>query len=191
MSFGNNLTQVDAGILELVLLEVIPKGVVRFLEIGMHTGETARGVKEYVERRGAELQYCGIDNGTLCKVEPPFTGALVLKGDSAEVFPFAPEEVDVVFVDGCHSFNHVILDSFHYGPRVCLGGFLIYHDTSPQIQHTMREATGPAHALFYNSVNAALNAMRMRQDSRWQLFKEGHEPGATIGGMTVFQRRLI
>ena len=188
MAFSNNLTVIDAGILELVLLELIPSGVVRFIEIGMNSGETARGIKEYVEERGATLKYCGIDSGLLGKPQSPFMGALVLEGDSAEVSPSAPDEVDAVFVDGCHSFNHVILDTFHYAPRVRAGGFLIYHDTAPHIQQTMREATGPDHPLFYNSVNAALLALRLREDNRWRLFTEGFDAESKIGGMTVFQK---
>jgi hypothetical protein len=73
---------------------------------------------------------------------------------------------------------------------VCVraGGFLIYHDTAPHIQQTMREATGPDHPLFYNSVNAALLALRLREDNRWRLFKEGFDAESKIGGMTVFQK---
>ncbi len=108
-------------------------------------------------------------------------------GDSAEVFHLVPDELDVVIVDGAHSRNHVILDTFNYAPKVVAGGFILFHDTSPEIQHTMREAYGPDIPQFYNSVNEALVLMEWPHPD-WAVFAAEYEPGEKHGGFVVYQR---
>ena len=188
MSYGA-LNSADIRVLEKVLAAACsaPPQPVRVLEIGVHSGSTARGMKEFIEARGFAIEYCGVDNGVLTEIKQPFPGAEIVLGDSAEVFHLVPGGFDVLIVDGAHSRNHVILDTYNYSPKVRPGGFILFHDTSPEIQQTMREAYGPDIPEFYNSVNDALAMIRFPWRG-WSFFASEYEPGHKYGGMTAFRR---
>lgn len=190
MSNYTSILPCDVEILEKCLKAVLPytnDDVVRFLEIGVFGGDTARGVKAWCDKRGLELEYCGIDNCAQLESQAPFPGAYFIKGDSAEVFHKTIDNLDIVFVDGCHCVNHVILDTIHYGRLVKAGGFMIFHDTSPEIQQTMRDPHGPDIPEFSNSVILAHNLMRF-PFYPWDLRWEKYQPGAKSGGSRAFQK---
>lgn len=184
VSYGN-LTLTDIRVLERVLAEYRGR-TLRFLEIGMNTGATARGIRDFCVEADIFLQYTGIDDGTLHHaVEHPFDGAYFIRGKSSEVFHLVGEQ-DVIFVDGAHTRNDVVLDTVNYVPKVAPGGFLMFHDTSPEIQHTMREAYGPDIPQFYNAVNEALDLIRWPWEG-WRYWAHDYERGQKHGGITVFQ----
>lgn len=188
MSGYGALTQKDIGVLESVLLDYRGRSL-RLLEIGIHTGTTARGIRDFCTKQGTTLQYFGLDNGAQCSGEPPFEGATVIIGDSVESAHLLPDKFDVVIVDGDHSFNHVILDTVIYGEKVVNGGFILHHDIAPHIQQTMREGHGPDVPRFYNSVNAALEAIH------WPWYGWAHcvsdwDTQVAWGGMSA-HRKLI
>lgn len=185
MNHGNTLTDVDAQIIEDVLSQF--KERVKLLEVGFHTGETSRNIKQWCDDHCLTLEYWGIDNGAQSDCQPPFPDANTIKGDSAEVFHQIPFDLDVAFIDGCHCGNHVILDTIHYGARVKWGGFMIFHDTSPELQQTMRDPHGPATPWFHNSVVAAHELMKF-PTAEWSLWKSGYQAGRKIGGVTVYQK---
>jgi len=190
-------TKVDQEIIESVLAEATKnKDSIVFLEVGTYRGDTSREIKRWCDEHGKKLEFWGIDaalhpdftSGDPVKPPVPFDGANMIYGDSAEVIHLIPEKLDVVLVDGCHCFNHVILDTVHYGIRVNPGGFIMFHDTAPHIQHTMRDPHGPDILQFYNSVNLAHFVMGFPTED-WVLFKEGYEPNAPWGGMTAYQKK--
>lgn len=185
MTYGA-LTRTDIDVLEAVLACFQGRSLA-FTEIGIHTGTTARGIRDYCAANRIRLEYTGIDNGTLHHdLTVPFEGARLIVGNSAEVFHLAPV-ADVILVDGAHARNDVILDTYNYAPRVRIGGFLLFHDTSPEIQHTMREAYGPDIPPFYNAVNDALDMMRWPWPG-WYLWRDDYERGAKFGGMRAYRR---
>lgn len=163
----------------------------KFLEIGVFGGDTARGVKQWCDENKVELEYWGVDNGSHpnfkegMKLGQPFEGAHMVYGDSAEVFHLVPDGFDVALIDGDHSFNHVVLDVIHYGRRVRKGGYLMMHDTSLEIQHTMREQHGPDIPEFYNSVLDALDVLDI--EARGFVFEyASYAQGALTGGMRAY-----
>ena len=145
-----------------VLEHAISKfSMIRFLEIGVHTGTTARGVYEYAKSHGASLEYWGIDP-IVPELNPPFPEARFIHGFSDEVFYMIPEGFNVVLVDGCHCINHVMLDVLHYGPKVIQGGFMLFHDVCPSTQHSYPNSQalhGPDIPQFKNAVNDALKLL--------------------------------
>lgn len=193
MSYDSQ-TPSDAEAIERVLSMYV-NAPLKFLEIGTYQGSTARAIKEFCDKQGTELEYWGVDSGAHPTFREqqytprvPFPGANMVIGDSAEVFHLVPPSFDVVFLDGCHCFNHVVLDTLHYRKRVKLGGFLMYHDTDPRFEQTMRDPHGPEHPFFYNSVNTALKALRMFDDPDWRLAcSPVYFPHAKFGGITVFR----
>lgn len=158
---------------------------IKFLEIGTFGGDTARGVWDRCWSHNIELEYWGIDNRSQIHSEAPFPGANFVVGDSAEVFHLIPFDFDAVLVDGCHCINHAILDTLHYGARVKSGGYMLFHDTSPEIQQTMKDPHGPNIPEFHNSVLAAHKLLGF-PFSNWARWAEDYEPGATFGGMKIY-----
>lgn len=187
MRFGA-LTPTDITVLVYVLSSYHGRPM-RLLEIGVHTGTTSRGIKDYCAANKIELDYWGLDSGGQCDGKPPFDGSSMVIGDSAESANLVPEEFDVVFVDGCHCFNHVILDTVLYGEKVRRGGFILHHDTAPHVQHTMRDPHGPSTARFHNSVNDALAAVRFPWRG-WTEVMRRHDTEINYGGMAAHQRTV-
>lgn len=181
----------DVEILESVL-KLYAGQSCRFVEIGVLTGQTARGIKQFCDQNGVALEYWGIDpvspeaHG---KPREPFPGAHFIQGDSIESFHLLPKlGFDVVLVDGCHCLNHVILDTYHYEGRVFKdGGWMLFHDTNPAIQQTMKDPHGPNIPQFYNSVRAA-HEMIAFPFWPWKLRMETPaNPLRKWGGMTAYQ----
>lgn len=183
MSYGA-LNAVDVRVLEAVLARYCDKPLT-FLEVGIHVGDTARGVWHYCRDHGIALTYYGVDpvKPQIC---PPFPGAHFVYGDSAEVFHWIPS-VDIAFIDGCHCRNHVILDTINYGERVKPHGWMLFHDCSPEIQQTMKDPHGAAIPQFYNSVLEAHQKMRF-PFPEWVLADSQYEHGHQYGGINAYRR---
>lgn len=181
------MTLVDCECMKKVLEMFRTQDALRMVEIGTHRGGTARAIKDWCQGAGMLLEYWGVDNGALGVAEPPFPDAKFIQGDSAQVFFEVPFNLDIAFIDGDHGGNAVILDTLHYGKRVRIGGVLLFHDTAPHIQQTMREAQGPDHPWWYNSVLAAHGVMGF-PTANWKLLYDMHDPAAKIGGMQAYLR---
>ena len=176
----------DIEVLEMVLSRY--RGtLMRFVEIGIHVGSTARGIKEYCDLNRVHLEYWGIDP-VVPDPNPPFPGAHFIHGPSEESFHLAPDRIDVVLIDGCHCVNHVILDTYQYGARVMPGGFMLFHDVNPRIQHTMKDPHGPNIPQFYNSVLEA-HLMIGFPFRNWKLLAEKWNNDAPWGGMAAYQKQ--
>lgn len=175
------LTYIDVEVLEEVLAHYHGR-TLRFLEVGVHTGTTARGIDQYCRTNKIALEYWGLDNGAQWDGQLPFAGAHMVKGDSAESAHLIPDFLDVALVDGCHCFNHAILDTVLYGEKVVAGGFLLHHDIAPHIQQSMRDPHGPDTPRFHNSVNEALEAIRWPWPP-WVLHRYTYDGNSPWGGM--------
>lgn len=179
----------DVEILESVLKLYAGKPC-RFVEIGVLTGQTSRGIKQFCDENGVALEYWGIDPvspETHGKSRDPFPGACFIQGDSAESFHLVPPRLDVVLSDGCHCINHVILETFHYGFRVIDGGWLLFHDTGPRIQQTMPDPHGPNIPEFHNSVRAAHDLIGF-PFWPWRLRMEVDSGNGKWGGLSAYRK---
>lgn len=130
----------------------------KICEIGMHDGGTAKGIERAFLNLGFPgIQYFGVDPdpGTTRPRHVP-AGGKVIVGDSAEVFSQVSGDLDLLWVDGCHCFNHVILDTLHYAPKVRVGGFVCYHDVNPKGEGAEHQYHGPIEPEFGLAVNQAL-----------------------------------
>lgn len=167
----------DVEVLEACLLAVARDAVVknrpvRVLEIGMHDGGTARGIERFVKESNWYLDYIGIDpdDGTKRPRYVPAGGRVVV-GDSSEVFSQIPGGLDLVWVDGCHCMNHVILDTLHYGRKVRPGGFMLFHDVNPKGQGKEHQYHGPDEPEFGLAIDMAHEAIEFPW-SPWIKFME-------------------
>jgi len=186
--FGSILEE-DAQVIEATLSELVPRGKIKWLEIGMFAGGTGRGVRDYCEARGVAFEYWGIDAGYITEPVVPFPGAVVIKGRSEEVFPRVPDGFDGIFIDGCHCRNHVILDTLNYAPKVNPGGFLLFHDAGPSAQGKDKQPCGPDIPEFAISTLAAFEVMGWPRPG-WNLFMEKYREGAPLGGVRSYRRSI-
>lgn len=190
MKYGA-ITTLDATVLDDVFAQF--KGQqVKVLEIGVYHGDTARGMKAACEANQCTIQYHGIDAFPMATPIPPIVGGHYVVSESAEAFDFVPGELDVVFVDGCHCLNHVILDAIHYSRKVKANGFMVFHDTAPQVQGVQ------TNHWVHGTIDKPLHRTQVRKaleligwpNAQWQLWRDRYEPEANIGGMMVFKRAL-
>ena len=178
----------DADVLESCCEMILRiKKEVKILEIGMWKGITAQGLKRFIEAHGGTIDYWGMDPGLLEQPEIPFPGARAIKGKSEECFHLVPNDFDLIFVDGNHSRNAVILDTYNYEGKVANGGFLVYHDTNPRGQHTGYEYDGPHIPQFGIAVREAWDMMDWPWPP-WQLFMEKYVPNHHQNGTSAFRR---
>lgn len=186
----------DVEILEACLAQVCPKEtvdeylpIVRVVEIGMHDGATARGIKAFIEAHRAQIDYWGIDPDP-GKTRPRISwegGYHVVIGDSAEVFNQIPDQVDLLWIDGCHCFNHSALDLLHYSPKVRPGGFMCFHDTNPAGEGAEHQYHGPEIPEFGLATNQALKALRFPWPN-WRLFADNWPTDVHNCGTRAYQR---
>jgi hypothetical protein len=182
----------DVAVLEKCLAAILEAGTpaLRICEIGMHDGNTARGLEAYCKAHGRELMYWGIDpDPGLTRPRYIPKDAAVIIGDSAEVFNQVPFGLDLVWVDGCHCSNHVMIETVRYGARVRPGGFMCYHDTNPACQGWGHQYHGPEILEFAVDVNRALEAIHFPWEP-WKPFAEGcPDPTENIDcGTRAFRR---
>lgn len=189
--YPGSQTPADVKVITDVLHEYQLKSC-NLVEVGILTGQTARGIKAICENLGIRLDYTGVDPvspETHNHPREPFHGARFMQMDSLEaVHSFSPYALDVVLIDGCHCFNHVILETVLFADKVKPGGWMLFHDTQDDIQGTMRDPHGPDRPEFYNSVNAALRFINFPFARKWEQVHRSQTPGHPWGGMTAFQK---
>jgi len=72
----------------------------------------------------------------------PYLGRVVLvaKTSAEAVQEFEPESIDFVFIDGCHTYQHVKHDIVMWAPKVRAGGLVCGHDINwPSVQRAVFE----------------------------------------------------
>ena len=105
---------------------------IKIIEIGVHRGDTARGIKSVCDHIGVKLQYTGIDSEHDMRIADPFPGAIVIRKPSNEAV-WDIESAHIIIVDGCHNLKMTALDFLLYKEHVIQGGFMIFHDTGKHI----------------------------------------------------------
>lgn len=163
------------------------QGVLSVCEIGMFAGGTATGIKRKVESLGMQVLYTGIDAGYITNPTVPFPGARVIKGKSEEVFNLVDNGLHLLFIDGCHCRNHVILDTMNYCCKVVPNGFVLFHDASPHTQGIDKQPCGPNIPEFCISVLSAFELMCWPHKG-WSHFMTKFRPDFKLGGISAFQR---
>jgi hypothetical protein len=187
----------DAVTLERTLkrvVESLAENVIRprLLEVGIGGGFTSRGIMRYLESIGCtDVDYWCVDSGSCGLTKPPFEGARIVVGDSSEVYDQVPGEFDWCFIDACHCRNHTTLDFFNYSPKVRVGGFLLFHDTTDRERHSEYQGHGPSHLKeFHIDCRAALEQIGLLGNylPNWRFIEDSRPETLKDGGVCVFQR---
>lgn len=110
-------------------------GHIHVTEIGIYSGETGNGIREYIESKDRIANLTAVENS---KDREPIRYGFYNKyiaGDSSEVYnQIEDNSQHLIFVDGCHCFAHVVSDFFCYAPKIKVGGFIAFHDTGKHIK---------------------------------------------------------
>jgi hypothetical protein len=186
-----SITDEDADVMDACLGKACetfkPQSVLRVCEIGMFDGRTASGIKRKVQSLGMGVRYWGIDAGYITEPGIPFPEATVIKGRSEEVFNQVDPGIHLLFIDGCHCRNHVILDTLNYIGKVVVGGFVLFHDANPEAQGKDKQPCGSNIPEFYISVIQGIRLMCWPHPG-WEFFMEKFKPGCPLGGIAAYRR---
>ncbi len=160
----------------------------RIVEIGMHDGGTAKGIEDFLAARGVALDYVGIDpdDGTTRTRHVPNDGKVIV-GKSAESFHLVEGNIDLLWIDGCHCLNCVVLDTIHYTPKVRKGGFVCFHDVNEVGEGSEHQYHGPDIPEFGLAVNHALAAIRFPWEP-WTMFGEAWPTDRHNCGTRAFRK---
>jgi len=172
---------------------------INICEIGLYNCGTAIGLMNYIwAERILDVKhtnYIGIDNCKDKEVENIPEWMTFINGNSNEVYNQIPDESQhLILVDGNHSFPYVVSDYFCYKNKVKIGGYLCFHDTSPQAQgkdwQRMGSEQDPDMSI---SVLKALKEVGLlnewkRDPDDWELVLNEFDPNDNAGGIMVFKR---
>lgn len=183
---------------------------IRVTEIGLYNCETAIGIEKYITEKWIRTsEIIGVDNEKDKLIHPP-QWMRFIRGNSNEVYNQIPDNSqNLIFVDGCHCFAHVVSDFFCYAPKVKVGGYFAFHDTGRHIKEFKDFQHGDkANPDAYISVRKALIAIGLLQQERligveyeepiivneysqgtnWELIFDEADPTDEAGGICVFKK---
>lgn len=185
------ISDIDAIAIELYLdnvMEQFPGDDIHVAEIGIYNGRTSRGIKEYIESKGRQCVYIGVDNFK-DNEKPVFfpAGATLLNGNSNEVYwKVENESQHFIFIDGCHCFAHVVSDYYCWRNKVKRGGYFAFHDTGKHIKPFKDFQHGdPENPDAYISVRKALLGI---VDFNMRKHEVTQDTSDEAGGITIYQR---
>ena len=115
-------------------VENIPEGGC-YVEVGVDKGKSL-----YIARQVAKpsVKVCGVD----LREDPKVTGAIFTQGDSVEISKQFKDEIDVLFIDGDHSYEGCKRDIDAWYPFVKKDGVMLFHDgdeSSPGVVRAVAE----------------------------------------------------
>lgn len=133
------ISRVDSNALERTfdtICKDFPDEPLCYCEIGLYNGRTAHGVSQYLSSIHKDHAITGIESFLLGEkmVFFPEYGDII-NGSSIEVYNRLPDNSQhFILVDGNHSFPYVVADFFCYKDKIKKGGYICFHDASPQTQ---------------------------------------------------------
>lgn len=180
-------------VLSMVCDQFKDEGIIRTLEIGVHKGNTSRGIHRFISEMGKANFHTGIDNCHDLQVQPPFEGCNLILGSSIEVYNhIANESQHFVFIDGCHNFPMTVADFFCYKDKVKKGGFIAFHDTGSQIP-LFKDYQGmgdKAEADMFIACRKAVKSIGLIDDTfpGWKKVIDEYDTKFDTGGILVVQK---
>lgn len=177
--------------LEMVC-RTFPEGIINTFEIGVHAGNTSRGIHNFLTNKGRLNFHTGIDNGHDLPITEPFPGCNIIIGNSIEVYNRIEDNSQHFgFIDGNHSYPMTMADHLVYSPKIRKGGYLSFHDTGRQIKpktdwQGMGSREDPD---MYISCRKAIEKLGLHVDgANWNLIFDDYDPNFHTGGIMVFQK---
>lgn len=164
------------------------------IEIGVNSGRTSRGIRDFFKEKNISHYHIGIDNQRDFKMEAPFPECRFIVGDSLKVHDQLHDEcAHFLLIDGNHNYFYTIADFLHYAPKVKRGGYIAFHDCGPHIPKFQDyQGVGPTDDEdMYIQCRKAVRVMGLldnRLDGYKLIFDEAETGGLPIGGIIVVQK---
>lgn len=195
-NYYGSIMEPEASILDIVLRETKDTfGDIRFLEIGVLGGKTARGVCNMAKHIGSKVFCSGVDFISQKPNPLPCSDYKFYEGDSLDAWRIIKERFNIIIIDGCHCVNHVMCDFLNYTPMLDIGGRCIFHDTDPGPDG---EAQGrwPQDHSYYGTKNPPIGVREAIRKlglidgrlSGWGKIHEIESDNNGTAGMIVFKR---
>jgi hypothetical protein len=163
-------------------------GYVRFLEIGVLSGNTARGIVRQCNAIGCKVSGAGVDFAQWRPNPTPCTDYQFHAGDSMDAWRGIGSVFNLIFVDGCHCVNHSMCDFLNYSPMLEVGGYCLMHDTAAPLGRETQDQYYQNHAYAGQpdsvlGVRDGLKKMGLLQGLRadWQLVTELKSDSGLMG----------
>lgn len=121
----------DAGVVAPEVEKLKPGQV--YLEVGVDRGKSL-SIARMVAKEGVEVY--GVD----LRDDPNVPNTTFIQGDSTKVN--IDKKVDVIFIDGDHSYEGCKADIDNWYPQMAKGGVMLFHDcdaTSPGVEDAVAE----------------------------------------------------
>lgn len=133
------ISRVDSDTIEKtidLICEQFPDDIFCYCEVGLYNGRTTSGVKEYLQHKMMPYYLTGVDNFKDKEVLVYYPGdANLIMGSSIEVYNQIEDgSQHFILIDGNHSLPYVIADFYCYMIKLKVGGYICFHDASPQTQ---------------------------------------------------------
>lgn len=115
--------------------ERFDSGIIKTLELGVHYGNTSRGIHKFFQLRERINFHTGIDNGHDVPPVPPFEGCHMIVGNTFEVYnQIENNSIHFCLVDANHSYPMTVLDFWLYCKKIKIGGLIALHDMGAHIK---------------------------------------------------------
>lgn len=116
-------------------------GIIKFLEIGVFSGGTVRGVYRRAKEIECPVKCAGVDFESYRPNPTPDPEYKFYAGDSMDAWREIPidTQYNMLLVDGCHCVNHAMCDFLNYSPFVENCGYVLFHDTALPTSLGMKE----------------------------------------------------
>jgi len=176
-----------------LLCNEFPNGVLNTLEIGVHQGNTSRGIRDYLKSKGRYNFHTGIDNQRDFKMDSPFKECNFIIGNSMEVaFKVENNSQHFLFIDGNHSYPMTMIDFLLYSDKIKEGGFIAFHDTGSHIKPMVDfQGIGDMDDTdMWIACRKALKKLGLLDNKfeGWKLILDEHSEELHTGGITVIQK---
>lgn len=168
-----------------------PGGVINTTELGIHKGRTAKGIHHYITHiRGRQHRHIGVDNCKDLNVMLPFPGCGLLIGETKDMAELISDNSQhFLLIDANHSFKNTIEDFGLYCDKVMKGGYLAFHDTSPNIPEFKDFQGGDkSDPLCYISCRKAVEYMGLFDSTQWSVVFDEYDSTSDTGGMLVIKK---
>jgi hypothetical protein len=131
------MTELDYKTMDSLLEKVceqFSEGIINTLELGVHKGDTSRGIRDFFNSKKRINFHTGIDNQRDFVMDSPFPECRFIIGNTSDVYGQVRDRSQhFLFVDACHNYPMTMLDHLLYSEKVVAGGIIAFHDTGRHI----------------------------------------------------------
>lgn len=177
-------------VLEMVHKD-FPQGIICTLEIGVHKGDTSRGIRDFFLDTNRVHFHTAVDNQRDFAVGTPFPECNFIVADSMTAYTQVRDRSQhFVFIDGCHNYPMTMVDHLLYSDKIVKGGYMAFHDTGIHIPD-MKDYQGMgdrSHPDMYIACRKALLRLGLFESPKWETVIDDADPTKDTGGITVFKK---